>query len=239
MIGLREGLRLYVFTFYWDLSSHELSFFILGSFAGYLSAFVFAPRLHGRIDKRKTMMASALAFALIPPIPLVLGMLGIISPETPGLLPLLIAFAAVQYGSLSILQISAMSALADIADQNELKYGVRQEGILYSTRNMAGKIDLAVGTAVAGVVISLIGFPQGARTMADVPQGVLFNLALCDSLSAIVPGAIAAIFYSLYGIDRRSYEATRTELEARRASNAGPGTARSDPLPEAPPALAE
>ncbi|MFN3584489.1 MFS transporter [Phenylobacterium sp.] len=240
MIGLREGLRLYVFTFYWDLSSHELSFFILGSFAGYLSAFIFAPRLHGRIDKRKTMMASALAFALIPPIPLVLGMLGIISPETPGLLPLLIAFAAVQYGSLSILQISAMSALADIADQNELKYGVRQEGILYSTRNMAGKIDLAVGTAVAGVVISLIGFPQGARTMADVPQGVLFNLALCDSLSAIVPGAIAAIFYSLYGIDRKSYEATRTELETRRRTRASASRSRSSAsLAEAPPAPAE
>lgn len=241
MIGMREGMRMYVNTFYWDLSSKELAVFVFGSLAGYLTAFLFAARLHGRFDKKKTMMFSALVYAIIPPIPLVLGMMGIISPATPGLLPMLVAFAAVQYGAISVLQISAMSALADIADQNELKYGVRQEGILYSTRNMAGKIDMAVGTAVAGAVITLIGFPKTARSIADVPPEVLFNLALWDSVLAAIPGVIAAVFYSLYGINRRTYEETRAALEAKRKMQPPPGPpqAKGGTLGAAAPAPAE
>lgn len=218
MIGMREGMRLFVYTYYWDLSSRELSLFVLGSLAGYLTAFIVAPRLHGRIDKKRSLMSAAAVYALVPPIPLVLGMMGVMTPETPGLLAILIAFAAVQYGSLSVLQISAMSALADIADQNELKYGVRQEGVLYATRNLAGKIDMAIGTAVAGMVITFIGFPKKARSIADVPPDVLFNLALWDSIMAALPGAVAIIFYGLYGIDRKSHEATRAALTARRAA---------------------
>ncbi|MGA0605871.1 MFS transporter [Phenylobacterium sp. VNQ135] len=240
MIGMREGMRLYVYTYYWDLSSKQLSLFVIGSFVGYLTAFLFAARLHGRFDKKKTMMLAALVYAIVPSIPLVLGMAGLISPDTPGLLPLLIAFAAVQYGSISVLQISAMSALADIADQNELKYGLRQEGILYSTRNLAGKIDMAVGTAVAGAVITLIGFPKGARSIADVPPDVLFNLALWDSVLAAAPGLVAAVFYSLYRIDRKSHAETRAALEARRKAQAPPDTPRREPpLGAAAPAPAE
>lgn len=242
MIGMREGMRMYVNTFYWDLSSKELSLFVFGSLAGYLTAFIFAARLHKRFDKKRTLMLSALTYAVVPPIPLVLGMMGILTPETPGLLPMLIAFAAVQYGAISVLQISAMSALADIADQNELKYGVRQEGILYSTRNMAGKIDMAVGTAVAGAVISLIGFPKTAKSIADVPPDVLFNLALWDSILAAIPGVIAVVFYGLYGINRETYEATRAALEAKRAkvpTPPGPPRAKDDPLGSPAPAPAE
>jgi Na+/melibiose symporter-like transporter len=239
MIGLREGLRLYAATFYWDLSSETLSWFVLGSLAGYLTAFIFAPRLHGRIDKKRTIIYAALAYALVPPIPLVLGMMGILSPDTPGLAIMLIGFAAIQYGAISILQISVMSALADIADQNELRFGVRQEGVLYATRTLAGKIDLAVGTAVAGLVITLIQLPKTAKTSADVPADVLFNLALWDSIMAALPGLIAVGFYSLYGINRRSYEETRAALAERRANGAVPAAAGPPPKGGLAPAPAE
>ncbi|MDZ4374337.1 MAG: MFS transporter [Phenylobacterium sp.] len=218
MIGLREGLRLYAATFYWDLSSETLSWFVLGSLVGYVSAFIFAPRLHGSIDKKRTIMLSALAYAAIPPIPLVLGMMGILSPSTPNLALILIAFAAVQYGAISILQISVMSALADVADENELKFGVRQEGVLYATRTLAGKIDLAIGTALAGAVITLIQFPRDAKVRSDIPDQVLFDLALWDSVLAAIPGVIAVGFYALYGINRDTYQATRAALDARRAA---------------------
>lgn len=240
MIGLREGLRLYVATYYWDLSSEELSWFVLGSFVGYLTAFLFAPLLHGRIDKKRTIIIAALTYALVPPIPIILGMMGVLHPGQAGLLPLLIAFAAVQYGAISVLQISVMSALADVADENELRFGLRQEGILYSTRTMAGKIDMAVGTAVAGWVITLINFPIGAKTIADVPSDVLFNLALWDSVMAAVPGVIAAFFYSLYKIDRRTYEATKAALEERRARQRAEAEGQgSGVIPGAAPAPAE
>lgn len=229
MIGIREGLRLYAATFYWDLSSETLSWFVLGSLAGYLTAFFFAPRLHGRIDKKRTMILSCLVYALVPPIPLVLGMMGILTPSTPYLAVILIAFAAVQYGAVSVLQISVMSALADVADENELRFGVRQEGVLFATRTLAGKIDLAIGTFVATMVLTWISFPKSAKSIADVSPDVLWNLALWDSILAAIPGLVAVIFYGLYGINQQRYQETRAALAARRGQPAVAPAATSVP----------
>ncbi|HEX7947096.1 MAG TPA: MFS transporter [Phenylobacterium sp.] len=216
MLGLREGLRLYVYSFYWQISSSDLRYFIIGSFVGYLTAFTFAARMHGRFDKKATIIWAGLAYAVVPAIPIVLGQFGILRSSTPGLLPILIAFAALSYGALSILSISVMSALADIADQNELKHGVRQEGILYSTRALAAKLDQALGTALAGAVITFIAFPEKAKP-GRVDDEVLFNLALWDGALAAVPGVIAALCYGRYRINKASYEATRAALVERRA----------------------
>jgi GPH family glycoside/pentoside/hexuronide:cation symporter len=146
-----------------------------------------------------------------------MGMMGILTPETPNLLPILIAFAAVAYGAVSILQISVMSMLADIADENELRFGVRQEGILYSTRALAAKIDQAIGSLLAGFVLLVVAFPEKAKPGA-VSDDILFNLVLWDGVLAAVPGLIAAICYGRYRISRETYEATRAAILARRAA---------------------
>ena len=172
--------------------------------------------MHGRFDKKATIIASALAYAVVPAIPIVLGQLGVLKPDTPALLPILISFAALSYGSISILSISVMSALADVADQNELKHGLRQEGILYSTRALAAKLDQAIGTALAGAVITFIAFPEKAKP-GRVDDEVLFNLALWDGVLPAIPGVIAAVCYGRYRINKASYEATRAALVDRRA----------------------
>jgi Na+/melibiose symporter-like transporter len=216
MLGLREGLRLYVYSFYWEISSSDLRLFIIGSFIGYATAFAFAAKMHGRFDKKRTAIWSALAYAVIPAIPIVLGQLGVLRADTPALLPILIAFATAGYAAVSVLQISIMSALADIADENELKHGLRQEGILYSTRALAAKFDQAIGTALAGFVITLIAFPDKA-TPGQVGPEILHNLALWDGVLASIPGVIAAFCYGRYRISREAYEQTRVALAKRRA----------------------
>ncbi|MET0272882.1 MAG: MFS transporter [Phenylobacterium sp.] len=216
MLGLREGLRLYVYSFYWEISSSDLRLFILGSFVGYAAAFAFAARMHGRFDKKATIIWSAVAYAVIPAVPIVMGQMGVLTPDTPNLLPILIAFAGLGYAAFSVLAISVMSALADVADENELKHGVRQEGILYSTRALAAKLDQAVGAALAGAVITLIAFPDKARP-GQVPAEILHNLALWDGVLAAIPGLIAAIFYGRYRITRTSYAATLEALGRKRA----------------------
>ncbi len=222
MIGLREGLRLYVYSYYWEISSSDLRYFIIGSFAGYATAFLFAARLHGRFDKKRSMIIACIAYAILPAIPIVLGQMGILRAGMPGLLPILIGFATLSYGAISILQISVSSALADVADENELKHSLRQEGVLYATRAFAAKLDQAIGLALAGFVITLIAFPHKARP-GRVDADVLFNLALWDGVLAILPGLIAAACYGRYRINRASYEATRAALAARGAEAAVPG----------------
>ncbi|HEX2561770.1 MFS transporter [Phenylobacterium sp.] len=250
MIGLRQTLHLYVNTFYWELGSEQIRWFVIGSFAGYFTAFVVAARLHGRFDKRLTMIVACILYAVIPGLPVVLGGMGILTPETPGLLAILIAIAALGYGAVSVLSISVMSALADIADQNELRFGLRQEGVLYSTRALFAKVDQAVGAFIGGLVLTIIAFPTKAKP-GLVPDEIVWNLALWDGVIGGVPGLLAALFYAKYGINRQSYEATKAALAARRPTAAVAAAAvqgaedAPEPLggggtpPQAPPRPAE
>lgn len=214
MVGVRTGLWLYSATYFWRLTNDQISLFVIGSFAGYLFAAFAVKRLHARFDKRWTGMIALLLYAIGPAVPLALGWMGLLSAETPGLLWLLVAFSILQHLPYSVMTTTVYSALADIADENELKFGVRQEGVLYSTRTFFARVDQALGTALAGLVLSLLAFPKQA-VPGQVDETVLTGLAAAFVLSTI-PGLVAAIFYGMLRVTRETYDATQAALAARR-----------------------
>jgi glycoside/pentoside/hexuronide:cation symporter, GPH family len=216
MSGVRLGLGIYVNSYYWRLTNDQISLFVIASFAGYLFAALVVRRLHDRLDKRWTGALSLCIYCIGPVIPLLLGMLGLLSPATPGLVWILIGFALLQHIPYSLMTTTIYSALADIADELELKHGMRQEGILYSTRTFFARVDQALGTALAGLVLGLVAFPAHA-TPGAVAQPVLDNLVTALLLSTI-PGLIAAGFYAMLRVTRASHDATRAALDARTAA---------------------
>jgi Na+/melibiose symporter-like transporter len=216
MIGLRGGLHLYTNTFYWGLTSAQLRWVVIGTACGIATAFLGAARLHGRFDKPMTLVVGTIFYAVAPSVPIWLGMAGILRPGDPAVLPTVIAFVGLTQATASILIITVTSLLADIADENELKFGLRQEGVLYATRSFFGKIDQAVGAAFAGSVLTLIAFPTKAK-VGEIPARVLHDLILWDGVIAVVPGLVAIVFLSRIRITRASFETTKAALAARPA----------------------
>ena len=92
MIGLRNALHIYVNTFFWGLTSEQLRFFVFASLIGILTAFFVAPRLHGRFDKKATMMVASVFYAILPSVPVWMGMAGIMKPGDPEVLPVVFTF---------------------------------------------------------------------------------------------------------------------------------------------------
>lgn len=215
MVGVRTGLWLYTATFYWQLDNNQISWFTLGSFSGYLFAAFVVKRMHARFDKRWTGAVALALYCIGPAIPLTLGAFNLLSSDTPGLIAILVAFSVLQHAPYSVMTTTVYSALADIADENELRYGMRQEGILYSTRTFFGRVDQALGTAVSGWVLMWIAFPAHAKPGEVAPQ-VLGGLANAFILSTI-PGLIAVVFYAMLRVTRESHDATRAALSARTA----------------------
>lgn len=215
MSGVRNGLWIYTATFFWRLTNTQISFFVIGSLTGYVFGAFAVSALHRRFDKRWTGVIALLVFCIGPAIPLALGWTGIMSADTPYLVPILIAFSVLQHAPYSIMTTTIYSALADIADENELRYGIRQEGVLYSTRTLFAKIDQAVGTALAGWVLTIVAFPAKA-VPGHVPAAVLDGLAAAFVLSTI-PGLGAVVFYGMMRVTKASYAATKDALSARRA----------------------
>jgi Na+/melibiose symporter-like transporter len=216
MLGLRGGLNLYVGTYYWELVPGEIRYYVFGTFFGYIAGFLFTAPLHRHFDKRGTIVVTAVALSIFPALPIVLRMLGWFPDnDAAALLPTLVAMSALGAAGGSILNISVMSALADIADENELRCGRRQEGILYSARSFFAKADNALGHFIAGICLDLIAFPEMAKPGA-VNEETLWTLGLIESPLAIIPGLVAAGFYAGYRIDRRRHLEMRAALATNR-----------------------
>lgn len=212
MLGVRETLNLYVATYYWELSSELLRWYVVGSAAGFVAALMLTPRLHGRWSKRRIIIWSALGNAIFPCLAVLLRLSGFMFENgDPRLLVTLVTFSAASYGSGAILSISVLSALADVADENEVKFGLRQEGVLYSTRALFAKLDTAVGAALAGLVLTLIAFPERAKPGTVAPE-IVHQLALFMGPISLIPGLIAVLLYAQFSISKQDHAATRARI---------------------------
>jgi Na+/melibiose symporter-like transporter len=117
-----------------------------------------------------------------------------------------------------ILLISAMSALADIADEHELNTHRRQEGIFYAARSFFAKASSGLGHLLAGIAIDLIDFPVGAEP-GTVDPDTIFRLGIIDGPIAVIPGIIAVFFYLKYRLTRARHEEIQAELSKRRSAS--------------------
>lgn len=212
MQGVRGGLWIYTATYYWQLGNAQILWFALGSFLSYSCGSLIVAWLHKRYDKRWTGAAAIAVYSAGPALPLALGWFGLLNAQTPGLLVILIAFSLLQHLPYSLLTTTTYSALADIADENQLRFGARQQGVLFSTQNFFARIDQAVGAALAGLVLTLVAFPAGARP-GHVAAPVLAGVAIAYVLSAI-PGLLAGWVYTRIRVSRATYAATRARLDA-------------------------
>ena len=216
MLGVRGALNAYMTVYYWELTAAQFAnILLIGSAVGYVSGFLLSARIHTRFDKRATIVTTALTLSVFPALPVILRMFGWF-PEngTWTLMWAIAAFGALGAVSGSVLNISVMSALADIADENAVRYGVRQEGILYSARTFFAKLDASLGHGVAAVALALIAFPEKAEP-GKVAADTIWWLGMIDSPLAIIPGVIAAVLYAQYRINRSGYAATRQASSKR------------------------
>jgi Na+/melibiose symporter-like transporter len=220
MQGVRGGLWIYTATYFWQLSSAQITWFALGSFISYAFGAALVGWLHRRFDKRLTCTIAVAVYCIGPALPLALGYMGVLSKDTPFLLAILIGFSLLQHLPFSLMTTTVFSALADIADENELRFGARQQGILFSTRTFFTRVDQAIGAALAGWALTWIAFPAKAIP-GQVPQEVLQGLAAAFVLSTI-PGLFTAFFYNRLSISSASHAATRAALDEA-ADNPPPG----------------
>lgn len=217
MIGTHETLGIYMGTFYWEFTDYQMGWLILNNVFGYIIGFMTAARFHSRIDKRWTIVASAAGLSIFWSTAVTLRLVDLAPANTTWQLVAFIIF----WGSFasacgSILNISVMSALADIADEHELKTGRRQEGIFYAARTFFAKSTNGIGHVVAGVALDFIEFPTGA-VPGQVDADKIFALGIIDGPFALIWGLIAAIFYAGYRITRAYHADVQRQLMERSA----------------------
>ncbi len=215
-IGTHETLGIYMGTFFWALSPYQIGFLAIANIIGYHLGFFLASKSHERFDKRATIVASAAGLSFFWSLAVTLALFGL-APETSSwTLVVFIIFWSI-FSSLfgAVVNISVMSALADIADEHEANTGRRQEGIFYSARTFFAKTSNAIGHVIAGFAIEYYVLLPPGSIQGQVPDDVLFRLGIVDGPFAMVWGLIAAFFYAGYRINKTDHERIQTQLKAR------------------------
>ncbi len=215
LIGTHETLAIYMGTFFYELSPIQIGWLIVNNIIGYAFGFILTAKLHQKFDKPIVIVATVIGLTVFWSASANIVLLGL-APERGSweLVTMIIFFGSFASACGSILHISVMSALADIADEHELITGIRQEGVFYAARSFFSKTSNGIGHVIAGIALDLIAFPENAMP-GEVPEKIIFNLGLIDGPFAMIWGLIAAFFYARYKITRESHLKIKERLHLR------------------------
>ena len=215
LIGTHETLAIYMGTFFWELSPTQIGLLVINNILGFGLGFAITARLHQRFDKPVIMVVSVIVLSIFWSAAVNLRLLGL-APEnsSTNLVIFIIFFGSITSVGGSVLNISVMSALADIADEHELNTGVRQEGVFYAARTLFAKTSSGIGHVVAGLALDFINFPTNSKP-GEISNETIFHLGLIDGPFAMIWGLIAAFFYARYKITKQSHQIIKADLQIK------------------------
>ena len=208
--GVAGATALYMFTFFWQLDQFQILSVLVAGPVGSMFGYTAARRFFVWLDKRNAMIAGGLLWMVLHALPVTLHLAGWAPPPGTWTTALFLTLITVLAGAaIAQLIVGIGTAMADIADENELASGRRQEGVFFGASAFANKCSAALGSYLAGLTLVWIGWPSGeaVRTAADIPADTLLSLA-------ILSGPVAALL-ALPGLAcLRGYRLNRTQLEA-------------------------
>ncbi|MEM7328038.1 MAG: MFS transporter [Pseudomonadota bacterium] len=216
--GFTEVIGLYMYTYFWGLSTTDLAGLTLVAFLGTLAAFILAPWLSRRFDKGPIAAFAMVILMLTYPAFIGLRLLGVL-PENgdPNLLIVLGTSAVINVFAAVTISILFVSMIADTIDQNELSTGQRQEAIYTSAYTFSLKATSGLGGLTAGIALQLIQFPQNVET-AEVSQATLNTLGLTVAAVIVVFWFFAFLILRAYPLTRQMHATILNELRARSAA---------------------
>jgi Na+/melibiose symporter-like transporter len=212
--GLNSSLQIYMNTYFWEFKSIMIASF-LGIYAmSTFTAFLLIPRLVLYLEKRSILLFSIALAALIPPIPIMLYINDIL-PDS-GSWNLFFALAPFIYIGNTCLSSSAIvreSMLGDISDEVELESKIGQQGLMFASSSLIGKLNTGLGILVAGLALEFIDFPRGSEILPNADQ--IFSLAMVQGPFVAVLMIVPFGIFSLYNIDRQKHNTILSQLDAR------------------------
>ena len=210
--GMGSSLQIYMNTYFWEFKSIMLASYLGIYVLSTISAFLLVPALVKVIEKRTILLFAIMFAALIPPIPIFLFINGFLPASgTWNLFYATIPFVYIGNTCLSSSAIIRESMLGDISDEVELDSKIGQQGLMFASSSLIGKLNTGLGILMAGIALEFISFPQGVEVNPSAEN--IFNLAMVQGPLVAVLMFIPFGIFSMYKIDRHRHEEIIAKLE--------------------------
>ena len=204
--GLSAALSFLILRYFWGFVEFQLFIWTCTVLLSALLGFLIAPWSVRRMGKKQAVIVLGLLAFTIQPAPVLLRLAGLMPANgDPVLFPLVLGINVIDLALIIATQAVAYSMIADLVESNQLRTGRRSEGIYYAASTFTRKVTQGIGVAAAGLILSVIEFPEGADP-ASVPDDTLWMLGAlyAPSLLLLYLGALYCI--ARYKIDKAGHE---------------------------------
>ena len=219
-LGFAGSLALHANTYFWKLQPQQILFITLLVSLGYFVGVFIAIWLTGRLEKRWIAMIGIAMIGLAQLVPATLKVFGVI-PSSGELSTLMLAGVFTGIGA-SCALIGFQSMMADAADEHEMLFEARREGLYFAGISFSAKASSGIGALLAGSVLDLIQFPRDlagqAVAHAHIAVGTVLRLGILQGPGAAAITAISVVVLFLYRRGRREHEEVRQVLVERRTT---------------------
>lgn len=219
--GVNQALGLHTGIFFWKLGTGQLQVLSIAAVLGLVLGAPLAGPLSARFEKRTILIIGLVGLAVCHTVPTALRLMGHLPLEGGALLGFLAAGGFVAGLMLALSLIAFLAIIPDAADEHELLFGSRREGLYFAGWLFATKAATGAGLLFAGVVLQLIDFPaqvsEHGAASAAVPAETAAWLGFAGGPGAAlfaVAGVVLALFYR---VDRKTHARIIADLAARRA----------------------
>jgi Na+/melibiose symporter-like transporter len=177
-VGTYVVLWVYIYSYFWEFTNEQISIIVIPMAIAALFLPPFMKRMTAGSEKKKVAIIGMLGAMAINVIPITLRLLGYF-PEngSDALLWIMVVAGFLEVNVFLMFDINWRSMISDLTERVELETGRRNEGVISSTITFVTKCADALGTLIAGVLLSIIAFPT-ETSVGDIPQETIDKLGL-------------------------------------------------------------
>jgi len=215
--GTSAALAFLMLTYFWGFSSSQIFEYLIILLGAAFIGPLLAPIAVRRFGKKGAVVKIGLVAYSLLPLLVVARLAGLLpNNEDPWLPIIVLVVYALDIMLLIAMQSVNYSMLADLVEQSEVRTGRRSEGVFYAAVTFTRKSTQGFGALIAGVILSVVGFPNGADP-ASVEPDTLWNLGAWYAPTLLVLYSCVLIAVSFYRIDRTSHQSNVDLLAKRKA----------------------
>lgn len=186
---LQMGMQLYFYQYVMGNEGMMSNVTILNACVMFPTMFA-CGALVKKVDKKKIAVVGALVAGLMN----VVGFF--VMTHTHSHVLFYVIFGLAQMGLTAVNSV-AFAFEADVVEYEELRTGVRSEGIIYSAYSFVRKVVQAIGGFVPGFALSLMGYVANQVQTIHVQHSIVLVFMLIPGIAEILAGIIFHLFYGL------------------------------------------